>query len=103
MGATADARLDEQQNPRRVAEARIAELEAAIEQAKKAICPYCAAGDPMSLDDDGVDRKGEYHAFYGGNHQCKAAFLQYVLPGARGQPLRSYHTMQVVRKQAVSA
>jgi hypothetical protein len=68
--------------------ARELELEAALERAKKLLCPYCAAGDPMTLDDDGVNRNGEYHSFYGGAMKCRAAFIQRLLPSPKGPPLR---------------
>ncbi len=80
-------------------DALIAELGAAVERAKKFICPYCAFGDPISLDEDGVDRKGEYHSFYGGNRKCKAAFLWSVSPSSKGIPIRSDHTLEVIRQQ----
>lgn len=66
------------------------EFVALLEQAKKMLCPYCASGDPMSLDDDGVDRKGRYHSFYGGNLECKAAFIQEALPSVKGKPRRQH-------------
>lgn len=63
-------------------------LAKALEKAKKVICPWCAQGDPMSLDNDGVDRRGRYHSFYGGNRECKAAFLQAFAPTPKGEPIR---------------
>lgn len=79
-------------------DARIVELEAAVERAKKFICPYCAAGDPISLGEDGVDRNGECHSFYGGVRKCKAAFLQHELPSPKGPPIRSDYTLEVIRR-----
>lgn len=67
---------------------RTCQLERALQQAKVTICPFCAAGDPMSLDEDGVDRKGEYHSFFGGNEKCRAAFILPLLPNKNGQPIR---------------
>lgn len=80
-------------------DARIAKLEAAVERAKKFICPYCAFGDPISLDEDGVDREGKCHSFYGGIRRCKADFLQSVLPSPKGPPIRSDYTLEVLRQQ----
>lgn len=55
-------------------------------------CPYCAADWPMSDDNDGVDRKGRYHAresqyspgFFGGGFvECKAADERALLSAPR--------------------
>ncbi len=69
---------------------REVELERVLEEAKKRICPWCNRGDPISLDEDGVDRKGMYHSFFGGNRECRAGFIQEILPSPKGPPKRPF-------------
>jgi hypothetical protein len=76
--------------------AREVDLENALEKAKKQLCRWCREGDPMSLDEDGTDRKGHYHSFFGGNKICHATFIQDVLPSKKGNPLRSDSTLEKV-------